>query len=173
MKTNDSKKIKSLIKKVKELADRGDDNERDVAKMKLAELMNKYNLKKFEPKIKKRSFKLVNYEDCKDIMVHCIIDTNSKSEIEGSLQKKELYVKLTDEEYVDVCEKFNHYYPEYYKQKQLLLKAFIIKNNIGISESNRDEDFRDYFDDIQELLKALNFVKEKRYSKGSPYLIAS
>jgi hypothetical protein len=169
MKTNDSKKIKSLIKKVKELADRGDDNERDVAKMKLAELMNKYNLKKFEPKIKKRSFKLANYEDCKDIMVHCIIDTNSKSEIEGSLQKKELYVKLTDEEYVDVCEKFNHYYPEYYKQKQLLLKAFILKNEIGIVQSENDEQEDT---EIEDLVSVLNFVKEKRYSKN-PFLIAS
>lgn len=170
MKTNDSKKIKSLIKKVKELANRGDANERDVAKQKLNELMAKYDLKKFEPKVRKRSFKLANYEDCKDIMVHCIIDTNPKSEIEGSLKSKELYVKLTDEEYVDVCEKFNHYYPEYYRQKQLFLKAFILKNEIGIVESENEEQEES---EIEDLVSVLNFVKEKRYSKNNTFLIAS
>lgn len=171
MKTTDSKKIKSLMKKIKELADRGDAYERDVARDKLKELMAKYNLKKFEPKVKMRSFKLANYEDCKDIMVHCIIDTEPKSQIEGSLKSKELYVKLTDEQYVDVCEKFNHYYPEYYRQKQLFLKAFILKNEIGIVESENDEQEES---EIEDLVSILNFVKEKKYSKNcSPYLIAS
>ena len=133
IKNNDSKKIRELIKKVKVLAERGEKGERDVAKVKLKELMEKYQLTKFEEsKSKKRSFKLVDFNDCKTIMVHCILDTKKTAQVEGDERKKELYCGLTDEEYIDVCEKFNHYYPEFCNQREAFVKAFILTNNLGI-----------------------------------------
>jgi len=116
IKDSDSKKIKSLITKVKALADKGEGGEKENAKKKLSELLDKYNITKFEEKkYKKRTFKLADFNDCKTIMTHCIIDTNKNACIEGYKAKKELYVKLTDGEYIDVCEKFNHYYPIFHR----------------------------------------------------------
>lgn len=158
----DSKQIKKLISKVKNLAERGDDGERENAKAKLQILLEKYNIKKFEEsKKKERSFKLADFLDCKVIMTHCILDTNKDSEISGDARKKELYCKLTDEEYIDVCEKFNHYYPEYYKQKECFLKAFIIKNDLGIVDS---EDVNDT--DIDSIIDVIDFVQENKHKKS-------
>lgn len=139
IKNNDSKKIRELIKKVKVLAERGDKGERDVAKVKLKQLMEKYQLTKFEEsKIKIRSFKLSDFGDCKTIMVHCVLDTKPTAMVEGSLQKKEIYCDLTDEEYIDVCEKFNHYYPEFHRQREAFIKAFILANDLGIVDGQSD-----------------------------------
>lgn len=124
-------KLKEKINKVKELAERGCDGEKENAINKLKELQNKLNLTKKEKK-KLRSFKLADYNDCKDIMVHCILDVDINTSIEGSKQKKELYCNLTNSEYNDVCYKFNHYYPIYNQLKVDLLKNFIIENKLGI-----------------------------------------
>lgn len=121
--------IDEKIAKIKELAERGYDGEKQNAIQKLKELEEKY---KKEKKYLK-SFKLVDYQDCKDIMVHCILDVDKNASIEGSKQKKELYCKLTNKEYNQVCEKFNKYYPQYLILKDNLLKNFIINNNLGIT----------------------------------------
>lgn len=159
--TKDSNEIKKLISKVKNLAEHGDKGERDNAKAKLKILLEKYNIKKFEEaKNKQRSFKLKDYEDCQVIMTHCILDTNKDCQITGDKRKKELYCKLTDKEYIDVCEKFNHYYTEYYKQKENFLKAFIIKNDLGIVDSNVVSDI-----DIESILDVIDSVQENKQMK--------
>jgi hypothetical protein len=170
----DSKEIKKLISKVKNLAERGDNGERDNAKAKLKILLEKYNIKKFEEaKKKERSFKLSDFTDCKVIMVHCILDTNKDCQISGDARKKELYCKLTDEEYIDVCEKFNHYYPEYYSQKECFLNAFIIKNDLGIVDSNIDSSDIDV-DGLKEVMESVikNKYKKTNLGKDNPYLLA-
>lgn len=135
IKDSDSKKIKALMVKVKALADKGEGGEKENAKKKLNELLEKYNITKFEEKkYKKRTFKLADFNDCKTIMTHCIIDTNKNASIEGYKAKKELYVKLSDEEYIDICEKFNHYYPIFHRQRESFVKAFILKNDLGITD---------------------------------------
>jgi hypothetical protein len=161
--TKDSKKIKELIAKVKKLAERGEKGERENAKDKLKMLLDKYNITKFEEsKVKERSFKLSDFNDCKVIMVHCIIDTNKDCEINGDVRKKELYCKLSDKEYVDVCEKFNHYYPEYYRQKESLIKAFIIKNDLGINGVEDDEMIMSE-DEINGINEIINSIVKKPY----------
>ena len=160
----DSKKIKELIAKVKTLAERGEKGERENAKDKLKMLLDKYNITKFEEsKVKERFFKLVDFNDCKTIMVHCIIDTNRDAEIIGDARKKELYCKLTDKEYVDICEKFNHYYPEYYRQKESLIKAFIIKNDLGIDGIEDDDEVTISEDEINGINKIINSIVKKPY----------
>jgi len=164
IKNNDSKRIKDLIKKVRVLAERGEKNERDVAKVKLAELMEKYQLTKFEEsKSKKRSFKLIDFCDCKTIMVHCILDTNATTTIDGSLQKKELYCNLTDEEYVNVCEKFNHYYPEFVNQREAFMKAFILTNDLGIvdGECETQEEDINNIKNMMQNVRATNYKSNK------------
>jgi hypothetical protein len=155
---NDSDRIRLLLKKVKALADAGDTHERIVAQEKLSSLMKKYKIAKFTEKAKKkRVFKLVNFEDCKTIMVHCILDTNESCQIDGSIQKKELYAAMTDLEYVDVVEKFSHYYPLYIKQKECLLVAFLLKNNLGVSaEQPTEDESQSSAEDIIELMGSIS-----------------
>lgn len=161
---SDSKKIKELIRKVRTLAERGDKGEREVAKEKLRELMNKYHIKKFEEsKSKKRSFKLADFNDCKTIMIHCILDTQPKAKVEGSLQKKELYCNLTDEEYIDVCEKFNHYFPEFHKQRDFFVKAFILSNDLGIVEDVFGED--EIESSLNSIMSIMKNIKPTSYKK--------
>jgi len=171
---SDLNKIKVLISKVEALADKGVGGEKENAKIKLKELLDKYNIKKFkENENKLRTFKLVDFADCKTIMTHCIIDTKKDAEIEGYKTKKELYCKLTDKEYIEVCEKFNHYYPEFYKQREAFIKAFIIKNDLGIIDSGQNNEVED-LSMINSMLKSVSqnkFGKNKTTSKN-PYLIA-
>ncbi len=170
VKNSDKKRILSLIGKVKKLSEQGIKGEKVNAQEMLVKLLKKYNLSKFDlvNKPKKRTFKLVNYNDCQVIMTHCILDTIEEAKINGIKQKKELYCNLTDEQYVDVCEKFNHYYPLYYEQiqnhekkKETLLKAFLIKNNLGISNEGGFEEQSD----VLEIASVMGEVKENRYGR--------
>ena len=101
-------------------------------------------------------------------MVHCIIDTNKDAEISGDARKKELYCKLTDKEYVDICEKFNHYYPEYYKQKESLIKAFIIKNDLGI-DGIEDDEVTISEDEINGINEIINSIVKKPYKDKAEF----
>jgi len=168
IKNSDSAKIKALIKKVKVLSERGEGGERETAKIKLKELTDKYQIKKLdESKNVKRDFRLVDFNDCKTIMTHCILDTKPTAKISGNEKKQELYCTLTDVEYIEVCEKFNHYYPEFYKQKELLLKAFIIKNDLGIIDEESVSQNNQCYHDIHELAQATRGVSRNRLTKGS------
>ena len=168
---SDKKKILTLIEKVKKLSVSGDRGEKVNAQAMLDKLLQKYNLKKFElmQKPKKRTFRLLNFKDCMVIMTHCILDTVEDTSIQGLDRKRELYCKLTDEQYIDVCEKFNHYYPLYNsqvqkhdKQREALLKAFLIKNNLGIVSSDNDEEA----EDVSDIKEMMGVVKENRYTKS-------
>ena len=129
--------LKSKIKKVSELAERGIDGEKENAKAKLIELQEKYKTTHKQIK-KQRTFKLANFEDCKDIMAHCILDVDIDAQIEGSKQKKELYCNLTKEQYDKVCENFNWYYPSYVTMKDYLLKGFVLSKKLGVNSNQID-----------------------------------
>lgn len=164
---NDSGKIKALMVKIKALADNGIDGEKETAKIKLNELLQKYNIKKFEEKSKKkRVFKLADFNDCLTIMTHCIIDTDENAKIEGIKAKKEIYCKLTDSEYIDVCEKFNFYFPIFDNQRKNFVKAFIIKNNLGITEKEHTDtekiSDKDFFE-ISKMAKDININRFKKH----------
>lgn len=158
----DSKSIKKLIEKVKPLAERGEMGEKDSANEKLRYLYKVYKVKKSEErKNKKRSFKLLDFGDCKTIMVHSILDSSPTAEIQGNEISKELYCKLTDEQYDEVCQKFNYYYAEYIKQRESFLKAFILKNNLGIHDSISEETE----ESIDGILDMMNIVKVCTYKR--------
>ena len=143
LKVKDSQSIKALIEKVRELALRGDDGEKSNAESKLKLLMDKYRIRKFEEEQElERVFKLADFGDCKTIMVHCILDTKADACITGNERRKEIYCVLSDEQYIDVCEKFHHYFPLFYKQKDAFVKAFIIKNNLGIIDGDSEVDLK-------------------------------
>jgi hypothetical protein len=124
-------KIKEKIDKIKELANRGENGEKQNAIRKLEQLKDKYNKRRTL-----KSFKLLDYQDCKDIMVHCILNTDIDAKIEGNERRKEIYCELSDEEYRIVCETFNKFYPQYFDLRKNLLKNFIIQHNLGLRKLN-------------------------------------
>lgn len=144
--------LETKIEKVRQLAKRGIDGEKDVAKSKLLELESKRE--KTKSSKRQRSFKLANYDDCKDIMTHCILDVNINAEIEGSKQKKELYCKLTKEEYDKVCENFNWHYPTYCVMKDYLMKGFILSKKLGVNSNqiNSEKEINSIIDFIKGVL---------------------
>ena len=161
MANSTSKNIKAKLKKVKALAEKGEKGERETAKKMLKDLTEKYsNIKLKEKKLRKRTFKLADFEDCKTIMVHCILNANPDASIEGNLRRKELYVRLTNEEYSNVVFTFNHYYPIYASQKSSFLIAFILKNNLGVSKG---QDVGDNNEDVNEIIGIMANLKAVPY----------
>ena len=99
-------------------------------------------------------------------MIHCILDSAMGVKIEGNEHRKELYCELNDEQYAEICNKFNYYYPEYYKQRESFLKAFILKNNLGIQDCQESED-SNYLrkKGIVDILDMMNTVKVCPYKR--------
>jgi len=163
LKNSDLSKIKSLANKLNNLYEKGDKNEKDVAKSKLDSLLKKYSIKSYNDlNVYKREFKLADWNDCLIIMTHCILDTVN-IEIEGDKKAKCLYCNLTDSQYIEVCEKFNHYYPMFVNQRDNFIKAFLLANDLGIIDAD-DKDVSDF--DINGIAEVSKIVKSKKLIKN-------
>lgn len=157
-------KLIELAKKLREMALKGTPNERIVAKKKLDEISVKYKIdieKLFYPITrKKRVFKLGSFLDEKDLIVHSIIDTFPEAQITGNEQLRQIHVLLSDAEYKEVNEKFCFYWDLYLKEREALLSAFIIKNDIGIVD--RDNEIEQ---DINSVVEYMNLVRTTKYKQ--------
>lgn len=171
--TPDLDKLKTLLVKVKELAERGDSGERDVAKTKLEKLLKKYGLKLKDVELQnknKRIFRIVNKEDCVNIISQTIWDVAPKVDIKQSTRKLEVYCSLTSEEYIEVCEKFNYYWNLWCKEKKQFLTAFIIKNKLGTEgQSSKGEKLDE--ETIAGIRKKMNGVAKGNYVNKKSKLI--
>ncbi len=158
-----------LIKKLRTMATRGGTPaEKNLAKIKLKELAEKYKINPDEyyvdiPK-KKKVFKVADWDDYKNIMVHCILDTAPFTEITGSQSERKLIANLTTKEFDEVLKKFSHYYELFRKEKEALLAAFILKNNLGIIDNEITDDKME--EDINSILKYLSILDNNQISKN-------
>ena len=137
--TPDLDKIRELALKIKELATRGEDNERDVAQNKLETLILKYGLS-FEDICEttslKRIFKVHNNTDCVDLLSQCIWDVNPTAPVSKVSSKKQVLATLTSSQFIEVSEKFEYFWSLYIKQRDEYLNklrdeffvGFIVKN---------------------------------------------
>lgn len=141
--TPDLDKIKSLITKVSELAKRGVDGEKESAKKKLEKLLNKYgiNINDINNDDKqKRIFRIKNREDYLAVLGHVIWDIVPNLDISENTRRLEVYCNLTNEQYIEVAEKFDCYWKLWCKEKEQFMLAFIIKNNLGVGKGNTGKD---------------------------------
>lgn len=139
--TPDLDKIKSLLNKVNALAERGIDGEKDAARKKLKVLLEKYGiaLKEIQANKRiKREFSLKNKTDCLDIFQHCVYVCAPKVKVFVYTYSCKAFCSLTPEEFVAVSEKFRYYWKLYEKQKAQFLHAFLIKNNLSVSNEDND-----------------------------------
>ncbi|OFY87773.1 MAG: hypothetical protein A3F72_02725 [Bacteroidetes bacterium RIFCSPLOWO2_12_FULL_35_15] len=158
-----------LIAKLRTMATRGGTPaERAIASIKLQELSVKYNINLDEyfipvPK-KKRVIKVADWSDSKNIMVHCILDTVPSAHIEGNDYGKKLIVSLSDKEYNEVIAKFAHYHESFLKEKDALLQAFILKNNLGVENCEASDEEKD--GDIDAILKYISIIENNQLNKN-------
>lgn len=149
--TPDLERIKTLIGKVLELANKGIDGEKQAAKKKLEKLLSKYGLTladiDSEDNKLKRTFRIKNRDDYKTILTQVICDVAPSVKIQENTRKLEIYSKLNAEQYIEVKEKFDYFWNLWCKEKEQFTIAFIIKNSLGIkrgkSKSNIDEEMVD------------------------------
>jgi len=136
--TPDLDRLKNLIGKVKGLADRGVDGERDSAQKTLEKLLNKYGikLKDIEQQNKtKRTFRIVNKDDCITVLSQIIWDVVPDAKIKQHVRALEIYCSLNNEQYIEVCEKYEYYWKLWCEEKKHTLIAFVVKNNLGVNHN--------------------------------------
>lgn len=131
--------IISRLKKVKELADRGESGEAIAAKNKLLILLEKHNLTLediIEDKKKDYKFKYV-YSREKSIMLHCISKVTDNPNLEYSHyknKKKEFFVKLTEWQYIESKDLINFHVSQFRKETEkkmkFLLSAYMNKHHL-------------------------------------------
>lgn len=132
--TPETEKIKNILLKIKELADRGEEHERNVAHNKLEFLLKKYKLSYSDlisNKPQHRRFEIDDKNDCLRLLSQCIWGVCIGTEI--NYKGKFVYVSpITTEQFIEINEKFNYYWDEYKKQREVFFIAFISKNNLGV-----------------------------------------
>ncbi len=130
-------KLKNLLLKIKELSERGVNGEKESAEKKLHELLNKYDLELTDIEIKdkfKRTFRIKNREDYITVLSHVIWSVSPKVNIKENTRKLEVYCSLTNEHYIEVCERFDYYWSLWCSDKTQMLMAYIVKNGLTVSD---------------------------------------
>ncbi len=172
--TPDLEKIKTLISKVAELANRGVGGERESAKKKLEKLLKKYGLTLAdingdENDKQQREFRIKNREDYVTVLTQVIWDVVPDIRIQQNTKRLEVYVKLTTEQYIEVKEKFDYFWNLWVKEKEQFLMAFIIKNRLGLVSKNRHGEAKPMDDETKNGIrdKMLSVSKGKYISKNT------
>ncbi len=134
-----SDKIRELLLKLKALAESGIDGEKKSAENMLSRFLKKHNLSLddlHDTERMERVFKIKEKTDAPKIFAQCVWDVVPDSEITEHEKNLQMYCKLNNSEYLEVSEKFNHYYNAWLNEKKQFMTAFILKNSIGIKESS-------------------------------------
>lgn len=152
-------KVKSLIKKLHSLSERGLQAEADVAQGKINELLDKYNLKltevisdarkdfafSFKSKFERKLFWCIYF--------HTLEDWNRRIYTMG---RKE-YVSLTNAEYIEIDLLFNYYRKAWGKDIAFVFKAFIFKHKLFPKDRSVNKD-KERTMSIEDLLKLKNLM---------------
>lgn len=172
--TPDLERIKILIGKVAELANRGVGGEKESAKKKLEKLLKKYGLTLAdidgsENDKQQRAIRIKNREDYLTVLTQVIWDVVPDIRIQQNMKKLEIYVKLTTEQYIEVKEKFDYFWNLWVKEKEQFLMAFVIKNRLGLVSNKRSDEAKPMDDETKNGIrdKMLTVAKGKYVSKNT------
>lgn len=126
-----------LLLKFKALSEQGNGGEKDTATDMLNKALKKHgltleDLEKEEKQI--RAFKIKDRGDSSVILCQCIWDVSPDSKIQQNTKKLEVYCELNVSDFVEVSEKYKHYYNIWLKEKKEFLTAYILRNKIGLGE---------------------------------------
>jgi len=134
---SDSREINSLISKVAALASRGIDGEKEAAEIKLNEICLKYGISyidssDFECAV--RRFKYTTIESRK-ILSHCIWSVVSDVDVRYDGKSHKVFARLNATQYIEILERYKHYWKGYKEEKEIFTLSFIVKNNLGLKIS--------------------------------------
>jgi len=165
--TKDTEEIKELMRKLNELAKRGEGGEADNARQKLINLMLKYDLdiSEIDDLVEVRreiGYQNTNYSQ---ILAHCIWDVKPNADIRENKSRRKLLVILMATEYIEVMEKYKHYRKAFKEESKTFLKAFIIKNRIGLNTpSTKKAGKKELTEDDIKALRMTGALDDNKYS---------
>lgn len=147
-------KLKSKARKLKALADRGVEGEKQNAQRRYEEFIKKHKLDESEidPQLNNRRFRVKNYDDLL-ILNNVILSVNPFTKINNN----ELFldVDLDDEDFREVKEKFKYFIKLFKVEKELLTMAFFSKHQKFFSpDDNAKNKWRESRAENEELKKA-------------------
>jgi len=148
-------KIIELAKKLKTLADRGVDGEKENAITMLQNLMVKHGLSMADIEGEKRTwrrFKVLAAQDRFFLQVVAnVLGDGYKQKIKSTGQKIYLSVEVTAAEYVELAAKYEFYWNHYQKELEVFYLAFIQKNHLYKKETDEARKARYEKEDQKEL----------------------
>lgn len=147
-------KLKSKARKLKALADRGVEGEKQNAQRRYEEFIKKHKLDESEidPQLNNRRFRVKNYDDLM-ILNNVILSVNPFTKINNN----ELFldVDLDDEDFREVKEKFRYFMKLFRVEKELLTMAFFSKHQKFFEpDDNAKNKWRESRAENEELKKA-------------------
>ena len=159
---------KKIIKlhKLKQLAEMGDENERQSAHEILHRLLDKYNISVDEiekPDKKQRLFKYKGFDDAKIILCHTIWSVVHEANVMCHKSKKQVYADMDYSQYIEVLEKYKFYWCEYYKSKQNFINAFILKNDLYSPTAPLEKQTDDNKSDMIETARLMSTMNKKDF----------
>lgn len=159
-----SDKIKELLLKLKVLSEQGDGGEKENANDMLNKALKKHGLtlEDLEKEEKEgRTFKIKDRGDSSIILAQCIWDVVPNAEIKQNTRKLEIYCYLSASDFVEVSEKYNHYYNIWLKEKKEFLTAYILRNNVGLSEPSGKSKMSE--DELLSIVKKMASIEDNKF----------
>lgn len=168
--TPDLDKIKQTILKVKELAERGADGERQVAQNKLKSLLHKYGINISElqsDSTQERIIKHHKHPDSRKILVQVICSV--KKTTMWKLKKGYgIVADLSYDDYIEVIEKYKYFWKLYTKQKEIFFQAFITNNKLYSAQQESSDSVPDKNpEELREIVRMMMSMSKGDYSSQS------
>ncbi len=139
-------KILELARKLRALADKGVDGEKDTALLMLQRLMKKHGITIdmiSEDEIKEHSFKI---EETYSRFFGQIVASVLGSKVSVSYyphqkgKKREQFINCTPYQAIEIEAKYNFFVECYKKELELFYQAFIQQNHLYVKKNDNDED---------------------------------
>lgn len=141
-----SDNLLNLIRKLKELADRGEGGEKDNAANKLQSLLDKHGISLEdinEDVLKEREFTLKQHQIKFFVQVaySCFGKETTIYKYQNEKKRKEVkrFLKLTDAQFIELTAKFDFYWDKYEKDLEIFYSAFIQKNELYVKGSSSND----------------------------------
>lgn len=162
------------LKKIKELAERGDAGEAIAAQEQLEKLIAKYHIKiedLFDDTLKPRSFKVKRDEN--------VIFTQVALSVIGNRAKKAYYyrdkpsvtyLELTDVEYIDITNLFDFHKKQLQKEKEkavkTLLVAYVHKHDLfNIDSDDKPKESKMTFEEYLDIMAVKDRLEDVSFHK--------
>lgn len=162
----DSDKIKITLLKIKELSEKGYDDERQVAINKLELLLKKYNLSIDDLMEEKKKFeiKYSSKPDAKTILAQVIWSVIPKAKIYEDTKRLRLYTILKSDEYIEIIEKNKYFFDLYQKERKKFLISFCLKNKLfNNNESSPNSESKYSKEEIRQIFIMSGFISKGEY----------